>query len=718
MREIAIIKSQLLSFQKQILNDLRPYLVEKQAFLDADKWFNDSPNVFVYNLNGKLYISSEDSSINYISYLEKNNNYQYKPFNEFKVLPNEAFKVTVKGETMGKASIWLVLAEYSQQEKLNVHFISLNEKTEIRTTGETDKIRLGFRVSGTGIGIIEDVEIERVKEEFPQQSWIGAKYRKEKAPKRISDIKMACILDEFSMACFGQELNLITFTPENWVEVLSENKPDILFVESAWRGNHGSWEYKIAKYKDQDKEPLTKLLRWSKENGIPTVFWNKEDPVHFEKFIDTAKLFDYIFTTDANMIKGYQAAVGHNNVFALPFAAEPKLHNPIKIQEKRIGKICFAGSFYANRHEERRVDMENMLDVAAKFGLDIYDRNYSTNVDGTNHFSFPERFSENIVGNLKYDEIDKAYKGYRVMLNVNSVKNSPTMFSRRVFEGLACGTPIVSSYSEGIRRVFRDIVLVTEDKQELEHYVDKLMDDEEFYRQKSLDGIREVYLKHTYKHRIQYMLKKIGISISLNPKRISVISVVRSKDEFFYVLEQFKNQTWKEKELVIFVELFEDYIDLLNDFNNENVRTFVLSYMDHYSRLTELVNNEYVAYFSPKNFYGENYLLDLMIATEYSEADIIGKCNLFLYENREETVKELNREKEYEYVSELDMDASIMKVDIFRGEDIIAVLNKMIDGSSTSSYFRKGARLLSIDKYNFLKLGFSANQSARNKIEK
>ncbi|NGY93841.1 glycosyltransferase family 1 protein [Bacillus megaterium] len=56
-------------------------------------------------------------------------------------------------------------------------------------------------------------------------------------------------------------------------------------------------------------------------------------------------------------------------------------------------------------------------------------------------------------------------KGYKVMLNVNSVKYSQLCFSRRVFEGLACGTPIISSYSEGVKRMFKDIVLISENKQ-------------------------------------------------------------------------------------------------------------------------------------------------------------------------------------------------------------------------------------------------------------
>jgi hypothetical protein len=245
------------------------------------------------------------------------------------------------------------------------------------------------------------------------------------------------------------------------------------------------------------------------------------------------------------------------------------------------------------------------------------------------------------------------------------------------------------------------------------------MNDEGYYRQKSLEGIREVYLHHTYKHRIQYIFKNMGIDISLNPKKVTVMSIVKSKEEFFYILDQFKEQTWKEKELVVFVEIFDGYIDLLNEYNKDDqISTYVLSYMNEYSRLSEVIKNEYVAYLNPMNFYGENYLLDLMIATDYSPADIIGKSSIYSYDRKKKTTKELNKNKEYEYVSDLAMDASVMNMKVFSGENVFSILDRMRNSETTSSYFKKGFRLLSVDKYNFLKNGLNAESKAQNKLQK
>ncbi|MGG7060383.1 glycosyltransferase family protein, partial [Clostridium tertium] len=187
--------------------------------------------------------------------------------------------------------------------------------------------------------------------------------------------------------------------------------------------------------------------------------------------------------------------------YTLPFAAQPKIHNPIKISEKREDKACFAGSFYRHKYEERGKNLKNILDIAInQIGVDIYDRNYNL---GNPLYSFPERFNKYIKGYIPPGELDKVNKGYKVMININTVVDSPTMFSRRVFESLACGTPIVSSYSLGINKIFNGLVVSTDNTNELEKEFINLKN-KNYYEMKVVKGIREVLSKHTYYHRLKY----------------------------------------------------------------------------------------------------------------------------------------------------------------------------------------------------------------------
>ncbi len=84
------------------------------------------------------------------------------------------------------------------------------------------------------------------------------------------------------------------------------------------KGNFGTWEKKVVKYGTNTWEELDALLAWCRYHNIPTVFWNKEDPIHYDRFIETAKRFDYVYTTDLNRVPNYIEDCGHDRVDALP----------------------------------------------------------------------------------------------------------------------------------------------------------------------------------------------------------------------------------------------------------------------------------------------------------------------------------------------------------------------------------------------------------------
>lgn len=522
-----------------------------------------------------------------------------------------------------------------------------------------------------------------------------------------TELNVACILDEFSYQCFRYECNLITFRPDNWQEILTKEKPIMLFVESAWKGNEGAWQYKIGKYGSQDKDELVQLIDWCRKRNIPCVFWNKEDPVHFEKFIDSAKLFDFIFTTDGDCVDKYRKILGHNNVYVLPFAAQPRIHNPIKdVNEKKV-KLCFTGSYYATRHEGRKKDLEDLLDVAMSYGLDIYDRNYDKNGEAnTQSFMYPERFQPYIQGSLKYDEITKAYKGYTIMLNVNSVKDSPTMFSRRVFEILACGTPIVSTYSRGIENTFgKELVQMGKTKEEYRKLIIRLMTDLHFYERICIQGVREILNNHTYSHRLSSIVKNIGIkALDNNHPKVSVICIAEGRRQLELVLESYTRQNYSNKELIIIssqeriIRKIQNYFSLREELLNRHTIKIKEINDDVYS----LCEGEYISWFSFDNYYGANYLTDLVNGTKYSSCPIIGKASFFIYNKDSEKIEVSNTENEFAYVSKVKIAACIIETKLFQMAQLGSVFRNLEDMEVGLNENNSVQTILSIDKYNFI----------------
>jgi hypothetical protein len=159
--------------------------------------------------------------------------------------------------------------------------------------------------------------------------------------RSLKELYVACISDEFTHFGYSPECKMKQLHSQHWLRQSEAFKPHLLFVESAWNGVDNTWNKKIS----TPSLEFIELLTWYKTKGIPTVFWNKEDPVHFGSFIRAAQYFDFVFTTDIDCVEKYKSRLGHDKVFLLPFATQPKHHNPIEHFERKEG-ICFAGAYY------------------------------------------------------------------------------------------------------------------------------------------------------------------------------------------------------------------------------------------------------------------------------------------------------------------------------------------------------------------------------------
>ncbi len=220
-------------------------------------------------------------------------------------------------------------------------------------------------------------------------------------------------MDEFTFASYKDTCRLLNLAIDNWAAELEQFQPDFLFIESAWRGKDDAWNRKISRASPE----LLGILDWCDQRSIPTMFWNKEDPVHYVTFLNTAKRFNFVFTTDIGCIANYKRDLAHNRVYLLPFACNPIEHNPIE-KYKRKPAACFAGSYYV-RYPERARDLDTLLGTFLDItGVEIYDRQHGK--DDVN-YAFPQKYKPLILGNLKYEDIDIAYKGYTYGIDLNSV---------------------------------------------------------------------------------------------------------------------------------------------------------------------------------------------------------------------------------------------------------------------------------------------------------
>lgn len=656
----------------------------------------------------------------YISYAETNNSFKLLPVDFlFDVKSNSRYRVTLDGEMGEGTNVVLYIITYSTEGRLNMQQVQLGSEKIFEFEKEARRLRFALRVDGDGEAVIDRIRVteEIISDRTRSPEWLDVREARlfRAVPRELHELKVAAIFDEFTTASYRPECDLITFTPDNWPAVLADEQPDFLMVESAWKGNAGAWEKKVVKYGTNTWEELDGLLEWCRHNNIPTVFWNKEDPIHYDRFIETAKRFDYVYTTDENRVEDYIRDCGHDRVGALPFAAQPKEHNPIRLPGTREPYASFAGSYYANRHESRRQDMDRLFAAADRYGLVIYDRNYEMNQRGeTDQLQFPEQFRDSIRGSLKYNQIAKAYKGFKVMLNVNSVNDSPTMFSRRVFEGLACATPVVSTRSIGVKQMLGDYVFLDEGDAMLDETFKKLLTDDAFYEDVAMRGMRHVLTYHTYTQRLAQVVGAIGIPYRVDHARVAMVAIVRSKEEMERVVSIYETQDYKHTHLVVFLDKFDGYIDVYNEYNTETISTFMLSYLTQYNALSEILDGfEWMAFVNRDDYYGPSYVSDYILAARYADANILTKGDHYTFDGK---LEKQDVDASYRYVFDAVPTRSLVKPAALRFYSIQEALDVLTNDASLQELAQSGERIFSIDPYQYVKGGANLSDEMAQEV--
>ena len=434
---------------------------------------------------------------------------------------------------------------------------------------------------------------------------------------RMKALRVACILDDFTHAGFRNECDLLQLTPDAWETELESFHPEMLIVESAWRGKDMLWQGRVAKL----DPALAGILAWCSNHDVPTVFWNKEDPVHFKTFKRIAKRFDYIFTTDIDCIAAYQAALGHNRIFLLPFFCQPRSINPIELGPARKDAFAFAGGYYA-RYPERRRDFAEIIGALARLRpVEIFDRGQGATDD---RYRFPHEYERMIVGTLPFDQIDVAYKGYRYGVNLNSIKQSQSMFARRIFELLASNTLTISNYSRGLRLMFGDLVIGSDDGDTILRRLTDLDADPAKSDKLRLAGLRKVMAEHTAQDRLAYVVSKVaGVRLAATTPTMTMIARADDPETIAAVTEAYRRQAYVGKRLLLIT-------DLDHSADGVSGARIVTKTNAEASDLPALVGDDgWLAPIVAGDYYGPNYLTDLALATRYAPGVAVGKAAHF-----------------------------------------------------------------------------------------
>ncbi|WAP52877.1 hypothetical protein OL239_06920 [Arthrobacter sp. ATA002] len=379
--------------------------------------------------------------------------------------------------------------------------------------------RLAVLVAGRRLGIAvafepaPDLPEAQVGEEYAEADPVTFELlpgRNAGPLRALRQLHAGVICDEFTGQLLENSLRTTAVTPGSWQQQLETEQWDALIVESAWLGNAGAWE--ISDYYTDQKgyENLAALVAACRSRGVPTVFWNKEDPIHYRRFRRVAGLFDHVLTTDHGSLPHYQEnprakGLTHSS---LTFFADPALHNPLPGSAAPETAVAYAGTYYGSRFPERSRQMLRLFAASQPYGPIIFDRHSS---DPDARKAYPDELRGLIRGGLTYTETLDAYKAFPVHLNFNSAPWSETMFSRRVVEIAASGTAVYSADGQGIRSALGDVFPVSAEEEVYRAQVSRWMTDEAARKTAAWAQLRTVYRAHLSGHALAVLFRTIGI---------------------------------------------------------------------------------------------------------------------------------------------------------------------------------------------------------------
>lgn len=538
--------------------------------------------------------------------------------------------------------------------------------------------------------------------------------------KPKSNLKVAIILDTFSAAAWSPEWDCTFITPDSWKAEIACKQFDLLFVESAWAGNSGSWKYHLTGT-SAPRPAFVEMVAAFRKKDIPTAFWNKEDPPHFEDFLDAARLFDYVFTSDVRMIDRYVFELGHKRVQGLSFAAQPSIHNPIRRVVQNRRDVAFAGMYFAHKFPERREQMDMLLgaasDVSTKltYGFDIFSRLQ----DGEMKYQFPKEWVSHVVGSLPYEQMLTAYKYYNVFLNVNSVVDSPSMCARRIFEITASGAAVVSAPSAAIGNFFdQSEVIQVADRAVAASTIRSISRSPELRDRIVHRGQRRIWQEHTYSHRSKQILDFVGVdehrknSLSMSNKpMVSVVAPTIRPNQIDHILASVGKQKSVETQLVLVTHGFQIEDSLIRKRASESGIVDLLVYEANPElTLGQCLNTavsrcegDFIAKMDDDDFYGEHYLFDQVSALRYSGASIVGKQAHYMYLADTNATLLRFAEREHKFTDLVMGPTIIGKSEVFR-ENPFENRSRGEDTNFLRLVAHRGGSIYSSDRFNFLQM--------------
>ncbi len=209
------------------------------------------------------------------------------------------------------------------------------------------------------------------------------------------------------------------------------------------------------------------------ENLHPSSWWVIDTHLQWGWDIKRSKVFDYVFVAQYDAFLKMRE-MGMNNVFYLPLAAYPPIHQGYDNLPVNYN-VSFVGNVYKGKRSE--------------------------------YIDYLKENIENVfIGKGLFQAMTGIYSRSKIVFNI-AIKNDVNM---RVFEGAISGKPFVTDNldNNGMSLLFGDEIFRYKNKDEMVSIIKKILKKYDYYREKAYKAMIKTVEEHSYVNRMERIVEK------------------------------------------------------------------------------------------------------------------------------------------------------------------------------------------------------------------
>lgn len=237
-----------------------------------------------------------------------------------------------------------------------------------------------------------------------------------------------------------------------------------------------------------------------KKLGCTSVLWTTDAPIEFSSILRAAPFYDYIFCQGSEAVKIFSDNKIESHL--LPMACSPDFHYTVELtpneRQTLSHDIVFVGSYYPNRAE--------LFKKLTCFDFAIWG-------PGWQQLEPSSGLQQCLKGRHTPPALwRKIYSSAKIVLATH-FKSSETTFavyqaSPRIFEAMACGAFVITDEQKDVLSLFEDSkhLISYNNSEDLKDKIKYFLNNNEERDRIAKQGQAEVLKRHTYAHRIEYLI--------------------------------------------------------------------------------------------------------------------------------------------------------------------------------------------------------------------